>query len=138
MPIQGQANLKSFEQEIDHFTLNGYAEGNNRFCFRMANLEQTLSYFREQGTECSSPIEMPDGTFFADIKAFGGVRITFSEDLKLQGKYPESRVLQFARKPLWLGVSDLKASIAWYECVLGLKKSKKDFAEKGFALMRDV
>ncbi len=85
MPIQGQANLKAFESEIDHFTLTGYEEGNNRFCFRVANLAETLYYFREQGTECTAPILMPDGTFSADIVAFGGVRLTLSEDRKLQG-----------------------------------------------------
>jgi catechol 2,3-dioxygenase-like lactoylglutathione lyase family enzyme len=137
MPGAGQANLKSFEMDIDHFTMEGYAEGNNRFCFRVANLEQTLTYFQRIGVECSVPVQLPDGTFAADMKAFGGVRLTLSEDRKLEGKYPESRVIRYGAKPLWLGVSDLKASVEWYENILGLVQAKKDYKDRGFALMRD-
>ncbi len=138
LPGPGQANLKSFESNIEHFTLEGYAEGNCRFCFRTANLEQTLLYFKQQGVDCSEPLEMPDGTWTADIKAFGGARLTLSEDIKLEGKFPDSRVIQYAAKPLWLGVSNLEAAMEWYEQVLGWVRSKKDFKDKGFALMRDV
>lgn len=137
LPDVGQANLKSFESEIDHFTLEGYAEGHCRFCFRTANLEQTLVYFKERGIECSESVEMPDGTLAADIKAFGNVRITLNEDRKFEGKYPNSRVIRYAAKPLWLGVTNLEASIEWYAKHLGLKRSKKDFSERGFALLRD-
>lgn len=137
MPGRGQANLKSFEMDLDHFSQDGYTEGNCRFCFRTANLDQALAYFRSQNVECSAPVEMPDGTLAADIKAFGGVRMTLSEDRKLEGKYPESRVIQYGTKPLWLGVSDLNASIEWYERILGLKRAKKDYRDRGFALMRD-
>jgi catechol 2,3-dioxygenase-like lactoylglutathione lyase family enzyme len=137
MPGQGQANLKSFETDIDHFTLDGYAEGNSRFCFRTANLEQTLLYFKDQGVESTEPVEMPDGTWAADIIAFGNVRLTLNEDRKLEGKFPESRIIQYALKPLWLGVTDLNVSLEWYERILGLERSKKNFKDRGFALMRD-
>jgi catechol 2,3-dioxygenase-like lactoylglutathione lyase family enzyme len=137
MPDVGQANLKSFESDIDHFTLDGYAEGNCRFCFRTANLAQTLDYFREQDIECSESFEMPDGTLSADIKAFGGVRLTISEDRKFEGKYPESRIIRYAAKPLWIGVSDLETSAEWYGKILGLHRSKKDYGDRGFALLRD-
>src|SRR6185437_6281255 len=59
-------------------------------------------------------------------------------DKKLEGKFPESRVIQYAAKPLWLGVSDLEASINWYERILGWERSKKNFQDRGFALMRET
>jgi len=138
MPGFGQANLKSFESEIDHFTLEGYAEGNCRFCFQTANLEQMLQYFREQDVECSEPYEMPDGSQSADIMAFGGVRLTLNEDRSLEGKFPDSRVIQYAEKPLWLGVSNLESSIQWYGRIMGWARSEIDYTDRGFALMRDV
>lgn len=137
MPGSGQANLKSFESHIDHFTLDGYAEGNCRFCFRTANLEQTLDYFKLNGVECSDPMEMPDGTWSADIMAFGGSRLTLSEDRKLEGKFPDSRVIQYAAKPLWLGVRHLEEATQWYERIFGLVRSKKDYTDRGFVLLRD-
>ncbi|RXZ77663.1 hypothetical protein EBB07_30675 [Paenibacillaceae bacterium] len=138
LPGPGQANLKSFESDIDHFTVDGYSEGNCRFCFRTANLEQSLKYFKQQDVEHSNPIEMPDGTWSADLHAFGGIRLTLSEDKKLEGKFPNARVIQYAPKPLWLGVSNLASSIQWYERTMGFDRSKKDFSKRGYALLRDV
>jgi len=138
MPGFGQANLKSFESEIEHFKSEGYAEGNCRFCFCTANLEQTLQYFREQDVECSEPVEMPDGTWSADIMAFGGVRLTLHEEKGMEGKFPDSRVIQYAEKPLWVGVSNLEASIQWYGRIMGWACSEKNYKDRGFALMRDV
>jgi len=138
MPGSGQANLKSFESELSHFTSEDYFEGNCRFCFRTANLDRTLEYFDKQGTKCTSPRKMPDGTRSADIIAFGNVRLTLNEDKKLEGKFPESRVIQYAAKPLWLGVSDLEASINWYGRILGWEQSKKNFQDRGFALMHET
>jgi catechol 2,3-dioxygenase-like lactoylglutathione lyase family enzyme len=138
MPDMGQANLKSFESSIDHFTLNNYAEGHCRFCFRTANLEEALRYYQEQGVECSASREMPDGTLSADILAFGGVRLTLSEDRKFEGKHPESRIIRYADKPLWLGVTDLAKAEAWYEKVFGFVRAKKQYADKRFVLLRDV
>lgn len=137
MPNTGQANLKSFETDLDHFTQDGYEEGNCRFCFRIADLNETLAYFTERNVECSSPYQLPDGSLAADIKAFAGVRLTLSEDRKYIGKYPNARVFRYGAKPLWLGVTDLEASIKWYEDVLGFKQSKKDYRSQGYALMRD-
>lgn len=138
MPGSGQANLKSFESELDHFTSKDYNEGNCRFCFRTANLDRTLEYFDNQGIKCTAPLKMPDGTRSADILAFGNVRLTLSEDRKLEGKFPESRVIQYAAKPLWLGVSDLEASINWYERICGWERSKKNYQNRGFGLMRET
>lgn len=138
MPGTGQANLKSFESELDHFTSTEYSEGNCRFCFRTANLERTLEYFDNQGIVCTAPRKMPDATRSADILAFGNVRLSLSEDKKLEGKFPESRVIQYAAKPLWLGVSNLEASMNWYERICGWERSKKNFQDKGFALMRET
>jgi len=135
MPGSGQANLKSFESELSHFTFKDYYEGNCRFCFRTANLDQTLEYFNNQGVKCTVPLKMPDGTRSADIIAFGNVRLTLSEDRELIGKFPESRVIQYAAKPLWLGVTNLEASIDWYSRICGWESSKKNFQHQGFALM---
>jgi len=137
LPGGGQANLKSFESDLDHFVQDGYAEGNCRFCFRTGNLEQTLAYFREQGVECSEQVALPDGTFAADIQAFADVRLTLSEDRKLDGQYPGVRAIRFGAKPLWLGVRDLEAACSWYETVLGLKRTKNNYSGRGFALMAD-
>lgn len=138
MPGSGQANLKSFESELSHFTSEGYDEGNCRFCFRTADLNQTLDYFSHLGVTCSTPVKMPDGTRSADMIAFGNVRLTLNEDRKLIGKYPEARVIQYAAKPLWLGVTDLEASIEWYSRICGWESSKKNFQDRGFALMREA
>lgn len=138
LPGMGQANLKSFESGMDHFTMEDYAEGHCRFCFRTANLEQTLLYFTQQGVEISEPVNMPDGTWAADIQAFGGSRLTLCEDRKLEGKYPDSRIIQYAAKPLWLGVRNLEAATVWYERVLGFAQSDHNFKDRGFVLMRDV
>ncbi|MHA7966314.1 VOC family protein [Paenibacillus sp. CAU 1782] len=138
MPGNGQANLKSFESDLSHFTSEDYHEGTCRFCFRTANLDQTLEYFDRQGVACSTPVMMPDRVRSADIFAFGNVRLTLSEDKKLESKFPESRVIQYAAKPLWLGVSDLDASIDWYSRVCGWESSKKNFQDRGFALMREA
>lgn len=138
MPGSGQANLKSFESELSHFTSEDYFEGNCRFCFRTANLDETLEYFSNQGVKYNAPFKMPDGTRSADIIAFGNVRLTLSEDRKLKGRFPESRVIQYAAKPLWLGVTDLEDSINWYSRICGWESSKKNFQDRGFALMRET
>jgi len=135
LPGGGQANLKSFEMEHEHFTPQNYEEGHTRFCFRTANLEKALGYFREQGIACSEPFQMPDGTFGADITVFCNVRLTLSEDRQLEGEYPDARVIRYASKPLWLGVRDLNAAVEWYEAVLGLKRSAADYSDQGFALL---
>lgn len=137
LPGGGQANLKSFEIELEHFSQDDYAEGHCRFCFRTANLEQALAYFRKQGVRCSEPVKLPDGAVAADIEAFAGVRLTLSEDREYEGKYPEAIAIRYGAKPLWLGVRDLEASVLWYESVLGLERTDTDYAARGFALMRD-
>ena len=137
MPGPGQANLKTFESEIDHFTLKDYAEGNSRFCFCTANLEQSLEYFEKHGVKITAPIKMPDGTRSADIFAFGNVRLTLCESRRLEGKFPDSRIIQYATKPLRLGVSDLEASVAWYERIFGWERANKSYQDQGFVLMRD-
>lgn len=135
MPGSGQANLKTFESDTSHFTSEDYWEGNCRFCFRTADLDEALAYFVDQGVTCSTPVKMPDGTRSADIIAFGNVRLTLNEDKKMRGKYPGKRVIQYAAKPLWLGVTDLEASMAWYARICGWERSNKDYRDRGFALM---
>ncbi|UVI33247.1 VOC family protein [Paenibacillus spongiae] len=137
LPGGGQANLKSFEMDLEHFNQRDYEEGNCRFCFRTANLEETVNYFGEHDIECSKPVQLPDGTLTADIQAFAGVRMTLCEDRASEGQHPEARVIRYAAKPLWLGVRDLEASVAWYEHVLGLERSETDYSDQGFALLRD-
>lgn len=137
MPEKGHANLLAFDPYNEHFTPEGTAEGHSRFCFRTANLEQALKYFQEHGVECSEPVSLPDDTLAADIITFGGAKLTLTEDRKLEGRHPESRVLCYGLKPLWLGVTDLMASQEWFEKMLGLKPAKKNYMEQGFALMRD-
>ncbi|PZD97394.1 VOC family protein [Paenibacillus sambharensis] len=137
LPGMGQANLKAFESGIDHFTRDGYEEGHCRFCFQTGNLDNALVYFKEQGVTCSDPVVMPDGSRSADITAFGGIRLSLNEDRSLDGQFPDSRVIQFASKPLWLGVSRLNNAIEWYGRYLGLALSDTDYSDKGFALMQD-
>jgi len=135
LPGGGQANLKSFELEHEHFNPEHYEEGNMRFCFLTANLEQAISYYSEQGIQSSEIFLLPDGTQGADIIAFGNIRLTLCEDKQLQDEFPHKKVIRYAHKPLWMGVRDLKAAVEWYETVLGLKGSSTDYSDKGFALL---
>ncbi len=135
LPAGGQVNLKSFELDHEHFTPEGYEEGHVRFCFRTANLEEAAAYFRGEGIDCSDPVLLPDGHYAADLTAFAGIRLTLVEDREYEGKYPGSRAISYASKPLWLGVRDLEASAEWYGRILGLKRAEISFHNQGFSLL---
>ncbi|WP_166239044.1 VOC family protein [Paenibacillus turpanensis] len=137
LPAGGQVNLKSFELQHEHFTPDDYEEGNVRFCFRTANLEQAIAYFQAEGIACSEPVEMPDGGKNVDITAFAGVRLTLSEDREFEGKHPDSRVIGYAPRPLWIGVKDLEAAAEWYSRMVGLQRVDTSYDEQGFVLLGD-
>ncbi|MDF2815238.1 MAG: hypothetical protein K0Q81_1438 [Paenibacillus sp.] len=135
LPAGGQVNLKSFELEHEHFTPEGYEEGHVRFCFRTANLEETIAYFRGEGIFCTEPVLMPDNRYATDLIAFAGVRLTLVEDRDFEGRYTDARIIRYASKPLWLGVRDLEAATNWYVRFLGLKRSEISYADQGYALL---
>ncbi len=123
LPLFGQMNVKSFQTEWEHYRNDGDNEGNCRLCFCAADLEAALRYFRENGIGVSEPRRLPDGREYVDIEAFEGARITAVHKPLKPNPYPDSRLIGFGDVALIVHVSNLNASVSWYETVLGFEKT---------------
>ncbi|WP_078553903.1 VOC family protein [Bacillus alkalicellulosilyticus] len=137
LPGGGQANLKSFELDHEHFTPEEYNEGHSRFCFSTDSLEKAKDYFSEHEIPFSETFTLPDGQMAIDIKAYANVRLTLCQELESNDTYPESRVATYSKTPIWYGVRNLQEATAWYTEHLGLTVAQTDYTNKGFVLLGD-
>lgn len=122
LPRFGQANLKSFQTEWEHYHKDEYNEGHLRLCFCVADLESTTQYFSDHGINVLGQFQLPDGRAYIDIEAFEGARISAVHFPQRAGQFLDSRLISFGDIALIIKVSDLNRSVAWYEKVLGFEK----------------
>jgi catechol 2,3-dioxygenase-like lactoylglutathione lyase family enzyme/predicted enzyme related to lactoylglutathione lyase len=135
LPRFGQANLKSFQTEWEHYQDTDRNEGHFRLCFSTEDIDALIRYFQEHEVKVSAPQLLPDGRSFADIYAFEGARITAVQRPSKTVQFADSRLISFGDIALIITVSDIQKSLAWYEKMLGFEKLE-DGLQKGTALLR--
>lgn len=122
LPLYGQMNVKSFQTEWEHYRNDGSYEGSCRLCFCVADLEAALRYFGENSIQVSEPQKLPDGREYIEIEAFEGAKITAVHKPLKPNPYPASRLIGFGDISMIIHVSNLAASVNWYETILGFEK----------------
>ncbi|WP_405450854.1 VOC family protein [Paenibacillus sp. HJGM_3] len=122
--------LKAIGAKHDHLTRNPITdlEGNARLRFAIADYENTLLYFREQGIPFTELGNDPEGRETIEITAFGGAKLLAVNSPELQTS-SRARLVRTAAIPLEVGVSDLGASVQWYTELLGMKLSERSTPE---------
>jgi catechol 2,3-dioxygenase-like lactoylglutathione lyase family enzyme len=135
LPRFGQANLKSFQTEWEHYQDTERNEGHFRLCFSAEDLTALINYFQKHDIKVSQPQPLPDGRSFVDIYAYDGARITAVQHPARTVKFADSRLISFGDIALIITVSNIEKSVKWYEEVLGFEKLEND-SQQGTALLR--
>ncbi|QGQ99461.1 hypothetical protein EHS13_33675 [Paenibacillus psychroresistens] len=131
----GQATLKSFQTEWEHYQDTERNEGYFRLCFSTEDLAALIDYFQKHEVKVSAPQLLPDGRSFVDIYAYDGARITAIQHPAGTVKFADSRLVSFGDIALIISVSNLEKSVKWYEEILGFEKIE-DGPKEGTALLR--